>query len=453
MRSPARTLRTREPGPNDRAQAAWRLLGDIRPGEGGPVLWASLYFFCLLAGYYIIRPLRDEMAVEGGVENLPWLFTGTLLAMLAVNPMFGALVARLPRVRFITLTYRFFSANTLVFLALLWLLPEHSVWTGRAFYVWTSVFNLFIVSVFWSFMVDLFRSSTASRLFGLIAAGGTLGGVAGSAFTALLAERIPTMLLLPMVVLFLEAALYCMRRLTGLTAGADSGALGARTGPGQDFRPADPPYPAAVIGGSPFAGIRLALSSPYLLGISIFMLLFTLTATFLYFQQAELVQANYADRAARTAFFARIDLAVNGLTVLTQLFLTGRIIRGLGVTLTLAALPAASLAGFLWLGLYPTLAMMVAFQVVRRAGNFAVARPARELLYTVLPREAKYKAKAFIDTFMYRAGDQAGAWSYAGLTAAGLTLAGVSFVAVPLSAVWLAVAWWLGRSFRARREP
>jgi AAA family ATP:ADP antiporter len=430
-------------------------LVDVRPGETVPVFWACLYFFSLLAAYYIIRPLRDEMAVEGGVQNLPWLFTGTLVAMLLVNPLFGGLVAKLPRRRFISLTYRFFAANTLVFLAALWLLPEHGVWIGRVFYVWTSVFNLFVVSIFWSFMVDLFTTRPAARLFGLIAAGGTAGGIFGSGLTAVLAQKVPPVWLLPGVVIFLEVALYCVRRLGRLEPELRTLTAGDQDGPGG--RPAESKAPSgalsrpgeAVIGGSPLAGIRQAFQSPYLLGISVFMLLFTVTATFLYFQQAEMVAAAYQDRAARTAFFARIDLAVNVLTMLIQVFLTGRLVRWLGVTLTLALLPAVSVAGFLWLGLQPTLALMVVMQVVRRAGNFAVAHPARELLYTVLPREQKYKAKAFIDTFVYRAGDQLGAWSYAALGAWGLTLSGVSLAAVPLSALWLLVAVWLGIRHRS----
>jgi AAA family ATP:ADP antiporter len=431
------------------------LLVDVRPGEAVPVFWACLYFFSLLAAYYIIRPLRDEVAVEGGVQNLPWLFTGTLVAMLLVNPLFGGLVAKLPRRRFISLTYRFFGANTLVFLAALWLVPEHGVWIGRVFYVWTSVFNLFVVSIFWSFMVDLFATRPAARLFGLIAAGGTAGGIFGSGLTAVLAQTVPPVWLLPGVVIVLEVALYCVRRLGRLERELRGLATGDQDGP--VGRPAESKAPwgafshpgEAVIGGSPLAGIRQAVQSPYLLGISVFMLLFTVTATFLYFQQAEMVAAAYQDRAARTAFFARIDLAVNVLTMLIQVFLTGRLVRWLGVTLTLALLPAVSVAGFLWLGLQPTLALMVVMQVVRRAGNFAVAHPARELLYTVLPREQKYKAKAFIDTFVYRAGDQLGAWSYAALGAWGLTLSGVSLAAVPLSGLWLLVAVWLGIRHRS----
>ncbi len=426
-----------------------RHLVDLRPGEAAPVFWSCLYFFSLLAAYYIIRPLRDEMAVEGGVQNLPWLFTGTLAAMLLVNPLFGGLVARLPRRRFISLTYRFFAANTVAFLLALWLLPERGVWVGRVFYVWTSVFNLFVVSIFWSFMVDLFTTRPAARLFGLIAAGGTAGGIAGSGLTAILAQVVPPLWLLPLVVGFLEIALYCVRRLGRLEAelrAATSGEPGeaARASTRLGHVRGGAAAGEAIIGGSPLAGIRQAFQSSYLFGISVFMVLFTVTATFLYFQQAELVAAAYQDRAARTAFFARIDLAVNVLTLLIQVFLTGRVVRRLGVTLTLTLLPALSLAGFLWLGLQPTLSLMVVIQVLRRAGNFAVAHPAREILYTVLPREEKYKAKAFIDTFVYRAGDQIGAWSYAALGGMGLTLSGVSLVGVPLSGLWLLVAAWLG---------
>jgi AAA family ATP:ADP antiporter len=212
----------------------------------------------------------------------------------------------------------------------------------------------------------------------------------------------------------------------------------------------------AVIGGSMWAGLTHVLRSPYLLGIALFMLLYTVSSTFLYFQQAEIINANFIDTDRRTAVFASIDLAVNTLTLLTQAFLTGRIMRWLGVGATLALLPAVSVAGFLTLGFAPVIAAFVVFQVMRRASNFALARPTREVLYTVVAREDRFKAKSFLDTFVYRGGDQVGAWSYAGLSAAGLGVAGVSFVAVPLCGIWLLVALWLGRRqerMRAAQQP
>ena len=413
---------------------------DVRPDEVRALLLSCLYFFCLLSAYYIIRPMREQMGVTGGVRNLPWLYTGTLLSMLAVHPPFAALVARLPRRRFITLSYRFFAANILAFFLLFHVLGDGtaSVWAGRIFFVWTSVFNLFVVSVFWAFMVDIFRGDQARRLFGFIGVGGTLGGIAGAALTAGLAERVGPDNLLLVSALLLEVAVQCVRRL------ADS-SVRAEVKTGEPFlRDGE-----AVIGGRVLAGIWHVLRSPYLLGICVYMLLFTFGSTVLYFLQAQIADKAFSDRASLTAFFASLDLAVNVLTLVTQAFLTGRIIRLIGVTMTLGLLPILSIVGFTALGAVPVLAVFVVFQVLRRAGEYAVARPAREVLYTAVSREDKYKAKHFIDTFVYRAGDQVGAWSMAGMTALGLGVTGSAFVAAPFAAVWLVVALWLGRKHRA----
>ncbi|MCC7133571.1 MAG: MFS transporter [Gemmatimonadales bacterium] len=403
---------------------------EVRADEVRTMLLACAYFFCLLSAWFIMRPIREQMGVAGGTRNLPWLYMGTLLSTLAVHPPFAALVARLPRERFITLSNRFFVANILAFFLLFEFVPaERLVWIGRVFFVWTSVFNLFVVSVFWAFMVDVFRTEQAKRLFGFIGFGGTLGGITGAALTATLAERVgPTSLFLVSAIL-LELAVQCVRRLSRLKRG-EAEARGEVE---------------QLIGGGTLAGVSHVLKSPYLLGICLYMLLFTVGSTVLYFQQAELASRSFSDRAAQTAFFARLDLAVNVLTLLTQIFLTGRLIKSLGVTLTLALLPALSVAGFALLGAVPVLAVFVVFQVLRRAGEYAVARPAREVLYTVLSREDKYKAKHFIDTFVYRGGDQVGAWSMRGMTALGLGLAGTAFVAAPLAAAWLGIALWLGR--------
>ena len=407
-------------------------LVDVRPTELRALGWAWLYIFSVLFSYYILRPIRDEMGVAGGVENLPWLFTGTLLGMIAVNPPFAALVARLSRTKFIAVSYRFFLANLLVFAVLLHVAAgEQNIWTGRVFFIWASVFNLFVVSVFWGLIVDVFDAEQGKRLFGFIAAGATVGGIAGSTVTAALAKQVPATFLLLGSALLLEAAVFCVRRLSRL-----SDALQRRPPTGGDLLP---------IGGSVFSGLKHALASPYLIQVSVYILLFAVTSTFLYFQQAEIARQSFADRGARTAFFARVDLWVNLLTLGAQLFLTARMLRWAGVAITLAALPLVSMIGFGTLAFVPTIAVLVAYQVIRRAGNFAFARPTREVLFTVVPREDKYKAKSFIDTVIYRLGDQVGAWSYAGLGLLGLAMPGIAMVAVPLSLIWLLNAVWLGR--------
>jgi len=406
---------------------------DIRPHEVALVGWSLLYVFAVLSAYYVIRPIRDEMGVQGGVRNLQWLFSGTLLAMLAVNPAFASLVKRLPRERFIVLAYRFFMLNLLLFIALLALATtEQNVWLGRVFFIWTSVFNLFVVSVFWALMVDIFDSEQGKRLFGLLAAGATVGAILGSSITASLVQALGSTTLLFVSILLLEVAVFAVRRLSRLTEALkrDPARVAAERTP---------------IGGGVLAGLTHTLRSPYLLNVGLFILLYAITSTFLYFQQAQIASEAFADRGARTAFFAQVDLLVNVLTLVIQIFLTSRILGALGVALTLCALPLFTLIGFATLSLVPTVAVLVVVQVARRVSNFSLARPTREVLFTVISREDKYKAKSFIDTVVYRAGDQVGSWAYALMGFLGLGMAGISMVAVPLSMIWLASSFWLGR--------
>ncbi|WP_420449175.1 NTP/NDP exchange transporter [Candidatus Palauibacter sp.] len=444
---------TPPPESEPRTLAAW--LTGARPEEARLVLLSALYFFFILSSYYVIRPIREEMAVAGGVENIPWLFTGTLTAMLLVHPIFAAVVSRWTRRRFVTLTYRFFMLNLLVYFVLLQVVTDGaaSVWIGRTFFVWISVFNLFVVSVFWSFMTDIFRERQSRRLFGLIGVGGTVGGIVGSSITALLVGFLSPATLLLFSVLLLEGAVVCLKaldsRCTTPRAAVDAGDVAGDgsdgAGGGRDAE--------EVIGGSPLEGIRRVLASPYLLGIGAFMLLFTIGSTFLYNIQAEIVSRTFETGAERTSVFALIDLAVNLLTLMTQLFLTGRILKWLGVRLALGILPVLSVLGFLALGAAPVFAVFVVFQVLRRAGNFALAVPTREVLYTVLPRRDKYKAKNFNDLFVYRAGDQIGVWSFAGLRALGLGSSALALTMVPLAGLWLMISLWLGKkqSALARR--
>jgi len=433
-----------------------RRLVDVREHETAALVASCAYFFFVLSAYYVIRPVRDEMGVAGGVPHLAWLFTGTLVGMLLLHPLFTALVARFPRRRFVPLIYRFFVLNLVVFFLVFRAVDaERAVWVGRVFFVWTSVFNLFVVSVFWSFMTDLYRPAQSQRLFGLVALGGTLGAILGSTLTSTLVPLLGPVNLLLVSALLLEVAARAARALDGQEAAL---ARAARREEADAVRGPDRSPEAAglqgagIIGGGAFDGIRRVARSPYLLGIAALMLLFTIASTFLYFQQAAIVaRAFEGDREARTRLFAGIDLAVNVLTLVTQVFLTGRLLRWLGVGLALAVLPVLSLLGFGILGGAPVLGVLVVFQVLRRAGNFAVQRPAREVLYTVLPRADKYKAKNFNDTFVYRVGDQLGAWSYTAIAWLGLGLSGLALTMVPLSGAWLLLALWLGRRYRGLR--
>jgi ATP:ADP antiporter, AAA family len=466
----------------DASPSLLRRVVDVRPEERRAMWLSCAYFFFVLSSWFILRPIRDEMGAAGGVRNLSWLFTGTLAVTLVANPLFSALTVRLPARRFVPITYRFFMVNLVIFY-LLWrgLSEAQHIWLGRAFFVWSSMYNLFIISVFWAFMVDVWRTDQGKRLFGFIGVGGTIGSLTGSAVTAALAERIGPVNLLLVSVVLLELAVQCMRRIPMIfraVEAPDEGRTGTTLPPLRSRQPAiaglSAPTPAVAatpaaaavaatphssdrpLGGSIAAGVTHVLRSPYLLGICTLMLLFTVTSTFLYFQQADIAERTFTDRGARTAFFARIDVWVNALTVFVQVFLTGRILKHLGVAVALSVLPVLSIVGFTALGLVPTIAVFVAFQVARRAGSYALERPSREVLFTAVSREDKYKAKSLIDTFVYRGGDQIGAWTDTVLRWAGLGMSGIAFAAVPVCLVWLGNALWLARKnaalARARGE-
>ncbi|MBP7147884.1 MAG: MFS transporter [Acidobacteria bacterium] len=402
----------------------------VERGEGAAVLWACSYFFCLLAGYYVIRPLRDEMGVASG--GLTWLYMGTLAGTLLANPLFGALVSRYPRRTFIPVVYRFFTINLLLFYLLLGVLPGSGrAWAGRVFFVWTSVFNMFAVAVMWGFMADLFRSGQAKRLFGLIGVGGTLGAIVGGSITVMLAPVLGPLHLLPIAALLIEASVFSVRRLARLFHVDETAQRAAGEG--------RPPGHGAL------HGMAVVARSPYLLGICLFLLLYTISSTFLYFEQARIVGSSFADSAQRVAFFARIDVLVNLVTIVLQTVLTGRLVPAIGVGATLAILPLVTLGGLGALGIAAVPGTIMAVQVTRRAAEYALIRPAREVLYTVVPREQKYSSKSFIDTFVYRGGDAIGAWTDKLLGLLGLGAAALAALFVPLTAAWVAVALLLGR--------
>ncbi len=428
---------------HDVLQVALRMLG-INRTELQPVVWSCLYFFFLLAGYYVIRPIRDAMGLTGGLKDLKVLFFITLAIMMVANPVFSALVSRFPRRVFVPTVYIFFITNLLLFFVLFasFGVPG-DINVARAFFIWVSVFNLFAVSVFWGMMADLFQSDQGQRLFGLISVGGTLGAIAGSASTVVLARRIGEVNLLPLSSLLLAAACLCVFRINGLVARRATEP--AKYQPHQWRPSAD-----HRIGGDWLAGITHLFSSPYLLGIALFIMFHAFSGTLAYFLQGSIIEQTLTTRDTRATFFAGIDLNVNILAIVVQVFLTGRVINRLGVGVTLALLPIVVLVGFLGLGLWPTLASLYLFQVVRRAANFALSRPARESLFTVLPREDKYKAKNLIDTVAYRGGDAVGVTWYTLLTSRWLALATttVLWLALPLIGLWTLLGFYLGRRQR-----
>ena len=429
---------------------------DVRANELHALGLAFVFNFVVLGSYYVVRPIRDDIAATGGIETLPWMYTGTLVTMLVANALFSAIVARMSRRRFIPIAYRFFMANLVIFYILMHTLtPAQNVWVGRAFYVWVSVFNLFVVTLFWAFMTDVFNSEQAKRLFAFISVGGSIGAIVGPIITVTLVHKLGAANLILVTAAMLEAAPWCVKFFP--TEFARDPERQPRN-PVEATSKLAPPHPSTAlrsarddrtaeqpIGGGILAGITHVIRSPYLLGICGFVLLYTVTTTFSYFQQTEITGHQFQDRNARTAFFAQLDLVVNTLTLVLQLFITGHLMKRLGVGITLVTMPLLSMVGFLALGFAPTLGLLAVFQVARRATNFGFTRPAREVLFTVLRREDKYKAKSLIDTFVYRTGDQIGAWSYSGLRALGLQLTGISFVAVPLTALWCGLCFWLGK--------
>ncbi len=407
-------------------------------GELPALLGGFLYFFFLLCSYYMLRPVRDEMGVRGGVDNLQWLFTATFIGMLVAVPIYGALAARLPRRQLIPLVYGLFIASIAGFWA--WLQSGvEPAWAARVFFVWLSVFNLFVVSVFWSFMADILDHDQAARLFGAIAAGGSAGAILGPGLTTLLAAQLGPSGMLPLAAGVLALTLPCVAGLARWTHRRNDG------------RPR-PQTNEQALGGAVLEGVRAVAGSRYLLGICGFIWLYTTLATFLYFEQAHIIERAIPDSGERTSVFAGIDLATNALTVGLQLFVTARLVERLGLARALALVPGIIAFGFLALAALPALMTIAVVQVVRRAGNYAIARPGREMLFTVVSRMEKYKGKNVIDTVIYRGGDAIAGWVFAGLMALGLGLRGIAVVAIPLAGLWLLVGWWLGQrqSERAR---
>ena len=412
----------------------------VRPGETLPMLLATAYGFSILFAYYLLRPVRDEIgATDRG--NLQLLWTAVFIVMLLAVPLYSAAVARLRRGVFIPLANRFFAANLILFYLALVLLPESArLWIDRVFYVWVSVFALFVVTVFWGLLVDLFDDDQGKRLFGFITVGSSLGGILGSASTALLAPHVPVFLLLLLAVLPLEVASQLARAL--------------------DRRAEQTPAtlkrePEARIGGNAWSGIGPVFRSSALRNIALWILLMTFASTILYFMQAHLVGEAITDRALRRAFLARVDLAVNSVTIITQALLTARILRCIGVGATLAVLPAVAALGFITLGSASTAIALNALLIVRvlyDSSRHALAKPAREVLFTRLSREQRYKSKAFIDAAVYRGGDLLNGWIYAGLAALGMTAGAIALAAAPVAVLWGLLGWQLGRNGKATHE-
>ncbi|MEO8460536.1 MAG: MFS transporter [Dokdonella sp.] len=395
-----------------------------------------MLFFLLFTGYFMLRPVRETMGIAGGVDKLQWLFTATFVFTLAALPFFGWLAARVERRLILPWTYAFFSLNLLAFAIGFWIAPTNP-WFARVFYVWLSVFNLIAISVAWSVLADVFSVTQAKRLFAMMAGGASVGGLTGPILGTVLVGLIGHSGLLVLSAILLLCAIPCARvmlRWRNRNPLASDESTSAR-------RP---------LGGSPFAGAIEVLRSPYLLGIATFVILLTSVSTFLYFEQARLVAENFPDRIDQTRVFGLLDTIVQTLAVITQMFIAGRVAQRFGVGVLLVAVPIIVAGGFLWLALAPTFAVFAVVMVLRRAGEYAFVRPGRETLFTVVSAEAKYKAKNFIDTVVYRGSDAVSAWVKTLIDMIAEHPAVAALIGAALSLLWAGNGWLLARMQSAR---
>jgi AAA family ATP:ADP antiporter len=419
---------------NSASSGLGQLLGKaarIEPEEIPAVVTAFLLFFCVLGGYFAVRPVRETVGTILGAERVTDLYVVTWIVSLAVVPLYGWACTKFRRSAFLPWIYGVVAISLLgVGLALA--TDESNLAVAQFFYVWISVLNLFIVSVFWSFLLELFDASQTRRLFGVIAAGGTTGALVGPLLTDMTVTWIGNPGVLYLGAGMFVIAIFCQRRLL-------------RAGASMPSDPAAPRAPDRPMGGNPFSGFSLVLKSPYLLGISLFVILLASVNTFLYFEQLRLVSETFTDNEQRTQVFARLDYIVQGLTVLLQLFITGRVASKLGVVVLLTVVPMIMVGGFLGLATVNTFAVLAVVFVARRVGEYAFIRPGREMLFSLVDTETKYKAKNLIDVPVYRGGDALAAQVKGALEAGGLSNVGVALLGAVLAAAWALNGWWLGR--------
>lgn len=416
-----------------------RLLG-IEPGEFSAVTWSFVYFFCILGSYYMLRPVREAMAVESGPNTIPWLFGGTFLTMLVATPIYGWIASKYPRKRFLPWVYYFFISNILIFWATFSYAITNEldyVWMSRLFFVWISVFNLYVVSVFWSFMADLYSQAQGRRLFGIISSGGSIGALIGAKATSALVVTIGFQNLMPISATLLLIGTFCITRL--------------RRGIRQEhsIQSSITIDSSKPLGGSPFSGITHVLNSKYFLAIALASVIASLLGTALYMFSADLVEYAITNNDERTQFFSDINFWTNAFALVGQMLLVKEAVRRFGLGITLSLLPVVSVIGFAWLALDPTLAAVAILTVARRALGFGFSKPTNDMLYSVVTPEEKYKAKNFIDTVLYRTGDVIGTWAVRFfVSVAGL--AGTSLLMLPFAAIWAGITLWLGREYKIR---
>jgi len=420
-------------------QTALSRLITVKPQEIVALLVSCTYFFMILCAYYIIRPIRSEMVIANGVANIQWLMLMTLAVLVLITPIFGWVTTRFRTRQFLSYCTLFFASHLIIFF-FLFNVEERSPITTRAFFIWVNVFNMFIVSLFWSFMNDLFSREQSKRLFAFIAAGGTAGAICGPIVTASLVKTIGLGPLLLVSAVVLAGSVVCVNWLTRWN---NSVILSDEV--------SNSPKNAALKGGT-LDAFELIIKSPYLLGICLFITLYAMSITFVEIQQAELIEASFSDPAQRTQLFSTVDLSVNVLALVFQLFLTSRLIQWFGFRSALMLVPVGITIGFGLIATTPILAIMIAIDIFRRSGDYSIMKPAREMLFSVVSREEKYKAKNFIDTAILRGGNAGSALAYTGIKTAGIAGAGVAGISLALGIAWCATAFWLGGQFNKKQK-
>ena len=412
----------------------------VKERELNAVVSSFLFVVVLMSAYYILRPVRDAMASDWSDAEVSWLWTLNFFISTGVVALYGAAVSRFRFKLLVPATYGIFAASFVSFYVLGSFSADRTL-IDKSFYVWVSVFSLFHISVFWSFMSELFSKEQSGRLFGVIAAGASVGGLVGPSIPAFFSASLGTdnLMLIASVMLLLTIPIIFHLQALKLTA------------PGDHVLPKTTTLKA--IGGNPLAGFKAFFSNPYLLCIGLFIFLYTGISSFVYFELKNLLSE--LTRPERTAIWAQMDLAVNILSISTGLLVTGRIVSKFGMPVTIALVPVLICIGLLVLAISPLLGAVVVLQIVRRAGNYAVTRPAREMLFTRVDRETRFKAKPVIDVVAYRGGDMLMAWLFTGLTQGlGLGLAAVAVVGAGIAALWSLVGIYLGRWFeRDDLEP
>lgn len=412
-----------------------RLLGRvalIEKHEMAAVIAAFLLFFFVLGGYFAVRPVRETVGTILGRDRVAHLYLWTWVGSLVIIPIYGWVVGRLKRSVFLPVIYGFVAVS-LAAIGVALRANEGSIAIGQFFYVFISILSLFLTSVFWAFLLELFDSGQVKRLFGVIAAGGTAGALAGPGITYLTVSTLGNGGVLFVGAAMFVVAVVCQQALLRIWK--------ARSTSHHEDRP---------IGGNPFAGFLLVLRSPYLLAIGLFVVLLASASTFLYFEQLRLVKATFADTQERTKVFAALDWIVQGLTIVCQLFLTGRIASRLGVSVLLAIVPVIMIFGFLSLAVMGTFTVLAIVFVVRRVGEYAFVRPGREILFSRVDKETKYKAKNVVDVPVYRASDAITAQVSTALEGGSLGTSAVALIGAVVAAVWAVNGWWLGKRSEAR---